>query len=64
MVLVICLNLLTRNNVTCRIIPQAVSVRYGLSIGAKCAPLVLGMMFILGESARLPLALVLGDWLD
>ncbi|EDR04809.1 uncharacterized protein LACBIDRAFT_304068 [Laccaria bicolor S238N-H82] len=27
------------------IIPQAVSVRYGLSIGAKCAPLVLALMY-------------------
>jgi metal transporter CNNM len=31
-----------------RIIPQAVSVRYGLSIGAACAPLVLGMMYLFG----------------
>ncbi|KAF9561507.1 DUF21-domain-containing protein [Agrocybe pediades] len=42
------------------IIPQAVSVRYGLSIGAKCAPLVLGMMFILAPVAW-PIAKVL-DW--
>ncbi|KAH9487417.1 hypothetical protein JR316_0001492 [Psilocybe cubensis] len=34
-----------------RIIPQAVSVRYGLSIGAKCAPFVLGMMFLLSPVA-------------
>ena len=31
-----------------RVIPQAVCVRYGLSIGAKCAPLVLALMWILG----------------
>lgn len=33
-----------------RVIPQAVSVRYGLSIGATCAPLVLGMMYLFGQS--------------
>lgn len=33
-----------------RVIPQAVSVRYGLSIGATCAPLVLGMMYLFGWS--------------
>lgn len=32
----------------CRIIPQAVSVRYGLAVGATCAPAVLGMMYIMG----------------
>ena len=31
-----------------RIIPQATSVHYGLSIGARCAPLVLGMMYLFG----------------
>jgi hypothetical protein len=31
-----------------RIIPQAVSVRYGLAIGAACSPLVLGMMYLFG----------------
>ena len=31
-----------------RVIPQAVSVRYGLSIGAACAPIVLGMMYFFG----------------
>ena len=31
-----------------RIIPQAVSVRYGLAVGATCAPLVLAMMYIFG----------------
>ncbi|KAF7982400.1 hypothetical protein HWV62_28499 [Athelia sp. TMB] len=33
------------------IIPQAVSVRYGLSIGAACAPLVLALMYILAPVA-------------
>ncbi|KAF9464558.1 hypothetical protein BDZ94DRAFT_1255998 [Collybia nuda] len=33
------------------IIPQAVCVRYGLAIGAKCAPLVLGLMWILAPIA-------------
>lgn len=33
------------------IIPQAVSVRYGLSIGATCAPVVLGMMYIFAPIA-------------
>ncbi|KAF8959833.1 hypothetical protein BDZ97DRAFT_1836104 [Flammula alnicola] len=33
------------------IIPQAVSVRYGLSIGARCAPFVLGLMYILAPIA-------------
>ncbi|KAF8191972.1 hypothetical protein K438DRAFT_873305 [Mycena galopus ATCC 62051] len=33
------------------IIPQAVSVRYGLSIGAACAPFVLGLMYLLAPVA-------------
>ncbi|KAH9891187.1 hypothetical protein C8Q73DRAFT_792624 [Cubamyces lactineus] len=33
------------------IIPQAVSVRYGLSIGASCAPIVLGMMYLFAPIA-------------
>ncbi|OCH94191.1 DUF21-domain-containing protein [Obba rivulosa] len=33
------------------IIPQAVSVRYGLSIGASCVPIVLVMMFIFAPVA-------------
>ncbi|EIM91873.1 DUF21-domain-containing protein [Stereum hirsutum FP-91666 SS1] len=33
------------------VIPQAVSVRYGLSIGAKCAPFVLAMMYIFSPIA-------------
>ncbi|CAL1696840.1 unnamed protein product [Somion occarium] len=33
------------------IIPQAVSVRYGLSIGAKCAPIVQGMMYLFAPIA-------------
>ncbi|THH27954.1 hypothetical protein EUX98_g6228 [Antrodiella citrinella] len=33
------------------IIPQAVSVRYGLSIGARCAPVVLGMMYLFAPIA-------------
>ncbi|KAK6969329.1 hypothetical protein R3P38DRAFT_3146342 [Favolaschia claudopus] len=40
------------------IIPQAVSVRYGLSIGAACAPLVLGMMYIFAPIAY-PIAKIL-----
>lgn len=36
-----------------RIIPQAVSVRYGLAVGAQCAPLVLAMMYILGSLSSL-----------
>ncbi|KAF9561505.1 DUF21-domain-containing protein [Agrocybe pediades] len=43
------------------VIPQAVSVRYGLSIGARCVPLVLGMMFIFAPIAW-PIAKVL-DWM-
>ena len=31
-----------------RIIPQAISVRYGLYVGAHCAPLVLILMFLFG----------------
>ena len=31
-----------------RIIPQAISVRYGLGIGASCAPLVIALMYIMG----------------
>ncbi|KAJ7776549.1 hypothetical protein DFH07DRAFT_951680 [Mycena maculata] len=34
-----------------RIIPQAFSVRYGLSIGAACAPLVLFVMYLLSPVA-------------
>jgi len=37
-----------------RIIPQAVSVRYGLGVGARCVPLVLAMMYILGLSSPVP----------
>ncbi|KAF8798387.1 DUF21-domain-containing protein [Phlegmacium glaucopus] len=33
------------------IIPQAVSVRYGLAVGATCAPLVLAMMYIFAPVA-------------
>ncbi|CDO71718.1 hypothetical protein BN946_scf184920.g2 [Trametes cinnabarina] len=33
------------------IIPQAVSVRYGLSIGASCAPIVLAMMYLFAPVA-------------
>ena len=36
-----------------RIIPQAVSVRHGLSIGATCAPYVIGLMYIMGKSTGL-----------
>jgi len=36
-----------------RVIPQAASVRYGLSIGAACAPLVLGLMYLLGMTLNL-----------
>ncbi|KAH6901111.1 hypothetical protein BKA70DRAFT_1524767 [Coprinopsis sp. MPI-PUGE-AT-0042] len=43
------------------IIPQALSVRYGLAIGAMCSPLVLGMMYIFAPVAY-PLAKLL-DWI-
>ncbi|KAG6900363.1 hypothetical protein C0993_011994 [Termitomyces sp. T159_Od127] len=43
-----------------RIIPQAVCVRYGLAIGARCAPLVLALMWILSPIAY-PIAKLL-DW--
>ncbi|KIJ14847.1 hypothetical protein PAXINDRAFT_163239 [Paxillus involutus ATCC 200175] len=33
------------------IIPQAVSVRHGLAIGAKCAPFVLGLMYLFAPIA-------------
>jgi metal transporter CNNM len=33
-----------------RIIPQAVSVRYGLSIGARCSSIVLALMYFFGQS--------------
>ncbi|KAJ7874628.1 hypothetical protein B0H13DRAFT_1019403 [Mycena leptocephala] len=33
------------------IIPQAISVRYGLSIGAACAPFVLGLMYLFAPIA-------------
>ena len=46
---------------TTRIIPQALSVRYGLAIGAACAPLVLGMMYFFSPIAY-PIAKLL-DWL-
>ncbi|KAG6843878.1 hypothetical protein H0H87_012094 [Tephrocybe sp. NHM501043] len=42
------------------IIPQAVCVRHGLAIGAKCTPLVLGLMWILSPIAY-PIAKLL-DW--
>ncbi|KAF4623479.1 hypothetical protein D9613_001350 [Agrocybe pediades] len=51
----------TINNAFREVIPQAVSVRYGLSIGARCVPLVLGMMFIFAPIAW-PIAKVL-DWM-
>ncbi|KAJ3980264.1 DUF21-domain-containing protein [Lentinula detonsa] len=40
------------------IIPQAVCVRYGLSIGAKCVPFVLALMWILAPVAY-PIAKIL-----
>jgi CBS domain containing-hemolysin-like protein len=43
--------------VVIRIIPQAVSVRYGLSIGARCAPLVLCFMWIFGTFLFLSFAI-------
>ncbi|KAI0089975.1 hypothetical protein BDY19DRAFT_941710 [Irpex rosettiformis] len=43
------------------IIPQAVSVRYGLAIGAKCAPIVLGLMYFFAPVAW-PTAKLL-DWI-
>ena len=48
-----------------RIIPQAVSVRYGLAVGARCVPLVLGTMYVLGQSSPvffgLPSSMTLPD---
>jgi metal transporter CNNM len=35
-----------------RIIPQAVSVRYGLAIGARCTPIVLTTMYLFGKTFR------------
>ncbi|KAF5346076.1 hypothetical protein D9756_010834 [Leucocoprinus leucothites] len=49
------------NPIHIRVIPQAVSVRYGLSIGATCAPLVLGMMYLFAPIAW-PIAKLL-DWI-
>ncbi|KAJ7032950.1 hypothetical protein C8F04DRAFT_1356263 [Mycena alexandri] len=43
-----------------QIIPQAVSVRYGLSIGAACAPFVLFLMYLFSPVAY-PIAKLL-DW--
>ncbi|KAG8220684.1 hypothetical protein J3R82DRAFT_2972 [Butyriboletus roseoflavus] len=34
-----------------RIIPQAVSVRYGLAVGARCAPFVLSLMYVFAPIA-------------
>ncbi|KAG6909584.1 hypothetical protein DXG01_016623 [Tephrocybe rancida] len=42
------------------IIPQAICVRHGLAIGARCAPLVLALMWILSPVAY-PIAKLL-DW--
>ncbi|KAJ7182410.1 hypothetical protein C8R43DRAFT_910919 [Mycena crocata] len=42
------------------IIPQALSVRYGLSIGAACAPFVLALMYLFAPVAY-PIAKLL-DW--
>ncbi|KAK6981646.1 hypothetical protein R3P38DRAFT_3333801 [Favolaschia claudopus] len=41
-----------------RVIPQALSVRYGLSIGAACSPFVLCMMYLLAPVAY-PIARIL-----
>ena len=38
-----------------RVIPQAVSVRHGLAVGARCVPLVLAMMYILGSPTSVPI---------
>ncbi|KAH0586864.1 hypothetical protein H2248_005707 [Termitomyces sp. 'cryptogamus'] len=43
-----------------RIIPQAVCVRYGLAIGAKCAPFISTLMWMLAPVAY-PIARIL-DW--
>ncbi|KAF7329991.1 hypothetical protein MKEN_00265400 [Mycena kentingensis (nom. inval.)] len=43
-----------------RVIPQSLCVKYGLGIGAACAPLVLGMMYLLAPIAY-PIARLL-DW--
>ncbi|KAF8261737.1 hypothetical protein EI94DRAFT_1705295 [Lactarius quietus] len=39
------------SHVTREIIPQAVSVRYGLSIGARCVPVVLALMYFFAPIA-------------
>ncbi|OBZ78616.1 Protein MAM3 [Grifola frondosa] len=41
------------------IIPQAASVRYGLSIGASCAPIVLAMMYLFVAPIAWPIAKLL-----
>ena len=41
-----------------RIIPQAVSVRYGLAVGARCAPFVLFMMYLFGSSSSVSVDLL------
>ncbi|KAJ7057196.1 hypothetical protein C8F01DRAFT_1257114 [Mycena amicta] len=43
------------------VIPQSLSVRYGLTVGAACAPLVLMMMYLLAPIAY-PIARLL-DWI-
>ncbi|KAG7086602.1 hypothetical protein E1B28_002547 [Marasmius oreades] len=43
-----------------KVIPQALCARYGLSIGATCAPFVLGLMWIMAPIAY-PIAKLL-DW--
>jgi hypothetical protein len=37
-----------------RVIPQAISVRYGLYVGAHFAPLVLILMFLFGKFSLIP----------
>ncbi|TFK24342.1 DUF21-domain-containing protein [Coprinopsis marcescibilis] len=44
-----------------KIIPQALSVRYGLAIGAACAPFVSAMMIVMAP-VTYPIALLL-DWI-
>jgi metal transporter CNNM len=51
---------LTFQSTASEIIPQAISVRYGLSIGAACAPLVLSLMWLMSPVAY-PIAKLL-DW--
>jgi metal transporter CNNM len=55
-------DLLILAHLLCRVIPQALSVRYGLSIGAACAPFVLFLMYLFSPIAY-PIAKLLDYFL-